>query len=125
LFNIHHLDIAKARTLLDKYYLRDTVRKAHRFKFDGLYARIKNRVLKEYSPNFLQDSTESKYVALQMLALYFSALMSASLMDSWLMAVLAGALLVGVIGVAHNFVHFKTNYFRYLFNLSGFRHSDW
>ncbi len=34
-------------------------------------------------------------------------------------------LLLGMLGIGHNFVHHKQNIFRYFFSATGFTHNEW
>ena len=48
-FIIHHLNEQKARSVLEKFYVRDTPKQVKRFTFeeDGLYRTVKREMLQE------------------------------------------------------------------------------
>lgn len=52
-FITHHLNEEKARAVLQKYYVRDvdvSLPLRYTFEEDGLYRRVKRRILKDYRP---------------------------------------------------------------------------
>lgn len=46
-------------------------------------------------------------------------------LHSYLLALVCTPLLLGVLGVAHNFIHHKESAFRYFFFPTGFTHREW
>jgi hypothetical protein len=42
---------------------------------------------------------------------------------TYLLAAITAFQLIGMIGVGHNFVHHKSNYFKYFFVITGFTHN--
>ena len=98
-----------------------------RFSFEknGLYRRVKEKVLKKFTVDELKDETHSKMYTQIFLGLFFVFLTIAAMFQSYLAAGVCSFLLLGIVGIAHNFVHHKTNYYQYMFLLAGFTHSEW
>jgi len=71
------------------------------------------------------DETQSKLYAKVFLTLFFVFLTIAAFYQSYLAAGVCSFLLLGIVGVAHNFVHHKTNSYQYMFLLAGFTHNEW
>ena len=44
---------------------------------------------------------------------------------TYLYAAMTAFLLIGVMGIGHNFVHHKDNIYKYFFVLTGFTHNEW
>ena len=44
---------------------------------------------------------------------------------TYLYAAISAYLMIGMIGVGHNFVHHKENLFKYFFIVTGFTHNEW
>lgn len=59
------------------------------------------------------------------MVLFFTFLTIAALYQSYLAAAVCSFLLLGIVGIAHNFVHHKDNKFKYMFLLAGFTHTEW
>jgi hypothetical protein len=45
--------------------------------------------------------------------------------SSYLLAFICGYLILGVTGVAHNFVHMRPSIFKYLYLVTGFTPKEW
>lgn len=133
LFIVHHLNEAKARAILEKYYVGETANKVSRFTYEenGLYRTIKRRVLERLSIKEIQSETVSKIYGCIFLAFFLVALIvTAKSIDmenpsnmTYLYAAIAAFQLIGIVGIAHNFVHHKSNLFKYFFVLTGFTHN--
>jgi len=41
------------------------------------------------------------------------------------LAMISGALIYPIFGVAHNFIHMKNHPFRFLWSFTGFSHQEW
>ncbi|KAI9006775.1 hypothetical protein DFJ74DRAFT_376490 [Hyaloraphidium curvatum] len=121
-FEAHHLDIEKARAVLEKYYVRDadwpresplTVEPGG--FFDVLRARVREAVKKQGPGPKLLSKLVVDTTALSFLALAGAAAYKRSIP----LAVLAG-LAAGMTQVAgHNFAHQKHNWRTYLIDLVG------
>ena len=59
------------------------------------------------------------------LGLFITFLTLAAVYHSYLSAAVCSFLLLGIIGIAHNFVHHKDNPYKYFFLLAGFTHTEW
>jgi hypothetical protein len=75
-FIIHHLNEAKARETLNKYYVGETKNKVSRYSYeeDGLYRTVKKRVLSRLSIEEIQSERLSKIYAFVFLAFFFISL---------------------------------------------------
>ena len=62
LFIVHHLNEAKARAILAKYYIGETKNQVSRYSFkeDGLYRTVKREMLEEMTVEEIQSETKSK-----------------------------------------------------------------
>lgn len=58
-------------------------------------------------------------------AVWLACLTVALIKNSYLFGALCAPLMVGLVGVAHNFVHHKQSFYRYFFLLVGFTHREW
>ena len=108
-FITHHLDEEKARKILDKYYVKDCPNNIQRFSFkkDGFYRTVKDKALKRSTKEQLSNETPSKVNAFLILSTWFLFTTLAAVYQSYLAAIVAGALLIGVFGIGHNFIHHK------------------
>jgi len=116
-FIIHHLNEDKARQTLSNYYVGETSNKLSRFSFEenGLYRTVKRRVLSEMTLAEIQSTIQTKRQAYFILSLFIIFLgLTTYLIDpeinplwSYLTAAISGLLIVGILGIGHNFVHHK------------------
>lgn len=133
LFIVHHINEKKARDVLAKYYVGETKNQVSRFSFeeDGLYRTVKRELLKEMTVEEIQDETKSKISALIILGLLILFVgLAASSIDAEHKSILpyffgacCSVLLIGMVGVGHNFVHHRDNYFKYFHCATGFTHN--
>ena len=93
------------------------------FEEDGFYRTLKRRVLEKYSLKEIQDESQSKVYGVILAVALFICLSLALYFHSYLLGMLCSPIMIGIIGVAHNFVHHKESPFRYLFFPTGFTHS--
>ena len=121
---MHHLDEPKARQILQKYYVGDCPNQVVRFSFEeeGFYRTLKRRVLQKYSLKEMQDETHSKLLGIGILIAWIICITLTIANHSYLWAMVCAPLMVGLVGIGHNFVHHKENPFRYFFFLTGFTH---
>lgn len=126
-FHVHHLDLAKARAVLEKYRVRASPRQAFRFSFeaDGLYETIRLRLLARHSARELQDSSSSQRLALVMLACFLGCLTATAWLNSYVLAGVTALTMVGCMGLGHNFLHQRKNWGRFMFEMSGLGHQEW
>ncbi len=75
-FIIHHLNEARARETLSKYYVGETKNKVSRYSYEenGLYRTIRRRVLERLSIEEIQSESASKMFAFILLAFFFIGL---------------------------------------------------
>lgn len=81
----------------------------------------------------IQNEATSKKYGLILLSLFlvFLGLSAASIdvengsLKPYFFAAFCSLILVGLIGIGHNFVHHKANYFKYYFVFAGFTHDEW
>lgn len=81
----------------------------------------------------IQSESSSKLYAFILLALLatFLGLTAASINVenptkwTYAFAAIAAYLMISMIGIGHNFVHHKSNYFKYFFVITGFTHNEW
>mmetsp|Transcript_35944 Transcript_35944/g.67053 ORF Transcript_35944/g.67053 Transcript_35944/m.67053 type:complete len:566 (+) Transcript_35944:85-1782(+) len=147
LFESHHPNIEKARSLLKKYELKQSSPLPPRnsetfsFKADGFYATLRDRAWKQVlqhsgtgpSSSMLLLHTSLLFLFLSLL---FSAVIMAGQVDNtsanknpmftWVGASsLAGAVLALLMMCSHNFFHQRDNWRMYVFDLSPFSTYDW
>jgi len=84
---------------------------------------VKEKVLKKFTVEQLKDESHSILFAKIFVALFLTFLMITAIYQSYLSAFVCSFLLLGIVGIAHNFVHHKENPYRYLFLLAGFTHT--
>jgi len=78
----------------------------------------------------IQNESKSKISAIIILSLFFLFLglatasidISTNSKTPYIFASLCSIMLVGILGIGHNFVHHRTNNFKYFFLLTGFTH---
>ena len=73
----------------------------------------------------MQDNSQSQVLTLKIVVAFIVAFLLTCYTGSYLLAALSGYMLVAVVGEGHNFMHQKTNLFRYLYSFTGFTHEDW
>lgn len=95
-----------------------------RFTFDedGLYRKVKRRVLKEYHPDQIQDWSKSVMNGVILIIVFLTLFVLSGLLHSHLLAILTGLSMCPLLGIAHNFIHMRWHPFRYLWMVTGFTH---
>lgn len=81
----------------------------------------------------IQSEAQTKLHAYLILTLFFfffgltTYLIGVEHSSFWpyLTAAISAFLMLGIVGIGHNFVHHKDNYFKYYFLLTGFSHDEW
>jgi hypothetical protein len=127
-FITHHLNEEKARSMLQKYYVRDVdapLPLRFTFEEDGLYRRVKRRALKEYTPGDIQDWSKSVNNGLFLIFVFIALFVLSGLFRSYMLAILCGLSMCPLLGIAHNFIHMRWHPFRYLWMVTGFTHQEW
>lgn len=111
--------------MLQKFYVGEAkIQQNPRFTFqaEGLYRTVKKRLMKTYSAAVLQDSSQSVVEGSLFVVLWLFCFLLMGIYESSLLAVVCGALIYPIVGVAHNFVHMKNHPFRFLWLTTGFTH---
>lgn len=62
---------------------------------------------------------------IEFITLFLIFLTLSAVWKSYLCAAVCSFLLLGIVGIGHNFVHHRDNYFKYAFLLAGFTHDEW
>jgi hypothetical protein len=81
----------------------------------------------------IQSESQSKIYAFILLAMFFTSLgLTAASINmenptnlTYVFAAVTAFMLISMIGVGHNFVHHRSNLFKYFFVASGFTHNEW
>ncbi|KPJ18939.1 Cytochrome b5-related protein [Papilio machaon] len=129
-FESHHLNPATEK-ILEKYYVRDakTPRNSpFTFKDDGFYRTLKREVYKELSkvPKHVSRTADLITDGL-FLSLLCSSALACWVVNSWLAQlwyIIASICLALLTVACHNFIHRKTNWRMFLFNLSMWSYRD-
>jgi hypothetical protein len=113
---------------LQKYFVREVdPPQPLRFTFEeeGLYRRVKRKVLEQYSPQQLQDWSGSVYNGMLLISISLVLFILSGVLQSYLLAAVCGLSLYPLLGVAHNFIHMRWHPLRYLWMATGFTHEEW
>jgi hypothetical protein len=134
LFESNHINIEKARLVLQKYYVRDEVkpRNSSTFTFnsDGFYCTIRDRAWKILNKSSVNPTKEILRTHDILLFLFISMMFFANCLPQadgfWaFLTSLAGLNLALLANCAHNFFHQKNNWRMYSFDLTTHSSHEW
>lgn len=123
LFRVHHLDIDKARNLLDKYYIGECPKKhPPRFDFDesGMFETLRKRILEKFTVHELTDGTKTNQRWLIIFSIWVLLLTLTGLTKSYLMATICGVFMVYFYGMGHTYIHKRPNWYKHSYLAIGF-----
>lgn len=73
----------------------------------------------------IQDGSVSKRRAYIILVAFIVTLLTTAYTSSYIAAACCSILLLGMLGIGHNFIHHKTNPFRHFYLPTGFTADEW
>ena len=73
----------------------------------------------------LSSTRVSERRAVTLIVLWLMLLIATGVFKSYLCAVASGAMMLSLLGIAHNFIHKKRNVYRHLFMALGFTDREW
>ncbi|XP_050667625.1 cytochrome b5-related protein-like [Leptidea sinapis] len=129
-FEVHHLNPSTVK-VLEKFYKRDakTPRNSpFTFKDDGFYRTLKNKVWEEIQKIPNKESIRTSFICDSLL---FTCLVSSTITcwakDYWIVMlsyIVASVSMAWVMVAAHNYIHKRTNWRMYLFNIGLWSYRD-
>jgi hypothetical protein len=77
-------------------------------------------MLSKFTINLLQDCSKTEKIGLILFSIWLFCFVMSAINESYILAMICGYMMLGVTGIAHNFIHMKPHPFKYFYLVTGF-----